>query len=690
MYRTEKSEDGWLRLLVLALVICAVFQSADARAEARLVTADEAKSGQLLLRTGTPGRYRPATTVSTEVSMKITAMLARVTVTQAFKNPGADWVEGVYVFPLPEDAALDHLRMKVGERVIEGVIREKAEARKSYEKAKSEGRKASLVEQERPNIFTNSVANIGPGETVRVTIEYQQSLRLDQGRFRIRFPLVVAPRFIPGMPLAADQRLQPSGGTGWAFDTDQVPDASRITPPVVKPGAEPVNPVRLVAELDAGFPLARVESNYHAVDVIRGGEGRATVTLETIPANRDFELVWAPKAGRVPQAALFKEEKGDATYALLMLTPPTQAAERRLPRDVDFIIDTSGSMGGESIVQAKAALEMAIGRLEPEDRFNVIEFNSVTSSLFSTPQPADGPFKAKAKRWVRGLSANSGTVMAPALERALSGQHAPSRVHQVIFLTNGAVGNESALFRLIHGRLGNSRLFTIGIGSAPNSHFMSKAAQFGRGTFTYVGRIGEVKQKMTALFRKLETPVLTGIELQWPKGVNVEVHPQRIPDLYAGEPLVVAAKLNRPVGGDVILSGVQAGRGFRVSLPLAGGRQGEGIGVLWARRKIADLTDSIQEGADRDDVRRQVIAVALGHHLVSRHTSLVAIDRTPSRPATEALRSSAVPTNLPQGWQHDKVFGRFPQTATPAPIWLLGGLLSLLLGLFGVSRREKA
>ncbi len=689
----ETEGSGWpLRLAVWLLVIWAVTQVTAARAERPagntmagaaelpLVEMNGVTSGRLLFPGGQTGRYREAPTVSTKVEMAISAMLARVTVTQAFTNPDDQWREGVYVFPLPEAAAVDHLRMQVGERVIEGVIKERAEAKRTYEQAKAEGRKASLVEQERPNLFTNSVANIGPGETVTVTIEYQQSLRLDAGQFRLRFPLAVTPRYIPGMPLASDETVQPSGGDGWAFDTDQVPDAARISPPVVAPGEALVNPVQLVAELDAGFPLGLLESNYHAVAIQRHGNGRATVTLSTLPADRDFELAWAPQSGKVPRAALFTGQEAGGDYALLMLTPPTEAAERRLPRDVVFVIDTSGSMGGASIVQAKEALALAVDRLENTDRFNIIRFSSDSSALWSTLHAATPENRADARHWIDGLHASGGTEMAAALKRALEGGAEGGRVRQVIFLTDGAVGNEAALFDIIQARLGASRLFTIGIGSAPNSHFMTKAAQFGRGTFTYIGRLGEVREKMTALFRKLETPVLTGLELHWPEGVQAEVYPRRLPDLYAGEPVVVAAKLSDRQGA-VELRGVQAGRGFRVSLPLAGGRNGDGIGVLWARRKIAGLMDSVHEGADPAQVRTDVIAVALEHHLVSKHTSLVAIDVTPTRPQDEALASRAVPTNLPAGMDHAQVFGRFPQTATPAPLWLLGGLLSLLAGL---------
>jgi Ca-activated chloride channel family protein len=343
---------------------------------------------------------------------------------------------------------------------------------------------------------------------------------------------------------------------------------------------------------------------------------------------------------------------------------------------VVFIIDTSGSMAGDSMAQAKQALALAVDRLDAADRFNVIRFSSDTSSLWPDLKTADAANRARARDWVDDLNADGGTEMAPALQLALSGHAENGRVRQVLFLTDGAVGNEAELFDIIHKRLGASRLFTVGIGSAPNAYFMTKAAQFGRGTFTYIGDTREVQEKMTSLFRKLETPVLTSIELHWPNGAQVDVYPKRIPDLYAGEPVVVAARLDHKAGA-VELRGIQAGQGFRVSLPLAGGRNADGVGVLWARRKIEALMDSLHEGASEDQVRDEVTRVALQHHLVSKYTSLVAVERTPTRPADETLASRPVPTNLPAGTEYGAVF---PQTATPAPLWLLSGLLAVLAG----------
>ena len=642
--------------------------------------------GSLLWPGDVPGQYRVAPLLHTDVDMAISGMTARVHVTQRFRNTGDQWLDGVYVFPLPDNAAVNQLEMRIGERIIKGVIKERAEAKRIYQQAKQSGRKAALVEQERPNIFTNSVANVGPGEEVVISIGYLQTLHYDQGQFRIRFPMVVGPRYIPGKTIESE--LPPMHGSGWAMDTDQVPDASRITPTVALPEEGPINPISLRAELSAGFPLAALRSPTHAIEVQETTAGSRQITLQgTQYADRDFELVWRPEHGKAPRAALFAEHQDKHSYGLLMLLPPAteHVAAQRTPRESIFVIDTSGSMAGTSMPQAKAALLLALQRLKDDDSFNIIQFNSATESLFPRAQPVNRNTLARAVRYVRGLRAGGGTEMADALHAALADQGEQQRVRQVIFLTDGSVGNEAALFGIIHNRLGGSRLFTVGIGSAPNSHFMTRAAKFGRGTFTYIGNLEEVQAKMQGLFEKLENPVLTGIRVQWPGGQQAEAWPERIPDLYAGEPLLMHVRLDQgdvQLSGDVTVTGNLAGQPWRTVLPATvdPATSDSGIAALWARNKIAALMDRQQRGGDVQQVRSAVIETALQHQLVSKYTSLVAVDVTPSRPADEQATTTGVATNLPAGWEHDKVFG-MPQTATTAPLHLALGLLAALLAI---------
>jgi len=566
--------------------------------------------------------------------------------------------------------------MRVGERVIEGQIQERQAAQRTYESARAAGQRTALMDQERPNIFTSRIANIAPHESVAVEIEYQQTLRYEGGRYSMRFPMVVGPRYIPGV-----LRVSAQEGHGWSPGTDQVPDAARVTPPVLRPAAGRINPVRIRVTLDAGVPIADIASPYHEILVSSPSANRREILLgsATTPADRDFELSWAPLGAQAPQLAWFTEEKSGRHYGLLVLLPPSASPATRLPRDVVFVLDTSGSMAGSSIQQAKDALHTALARLSPGDQFNVIEFNSSAQALHPRAVPVSPASVRRAVEWVQGLQARGGTEMAAALSLALDGEDDPRRVRQVVFLTDGSVGNEEALFRLIRARLGGTRLFTVGIGSAPNSHFMTKAAQLGRGAFTFIGRIDEVQQKMAALFAKLESPVLKGVELVWPDGVQAESWPSRLPDLYAGEPLVVAAALSR-LQGELRVRGSRDGRLWEAQVPLASSAQGSGMGTLWARSKVGGLMDSLREGAEEGPVRAEVIDLALVHRLVTRYTSFVAVDWTPARPRDADLKVAAVPTNLPDGWEYDKVFGELPQGSTDSRFAMLVGALLLLFG----------
>lgn len=633
----------------------------------------DAQQGSLLFKSGDTRFSVPV--LDTDVAIDVTGIVARARVEQHFRNPSDDWQEGIYVFPLPENAAVDHMKMKIGERIVEADVKEKAAAKAVYEQAKSGGQRAALVEQERPNIFTTSVANIPPHGDITVAIEYQQTLRYDAGRFSLRFPMVVGPRYIPGQPIGKSD-------AGWAPDTDRVPDASRITPPVLKPqdGQAPINPVRLKVTLDAGVPLADIASPYHAVKLVRPTQHSAEVELAdgAVPANKDFELSWRPAPTQAPQAALFTERGRDKTYGLLMLLPPSAAMpSARLPREVIYVIDTSGSMTGPSLNQAKQALAMAVSRLSADDRFNIVEFNSYAASLFPEAQPASAGNLDQARAFIGALRAQGGTEMAAALNLALTGKEDSARVRQVIFLTDGSVGNEDELFRLIEAKLGDSRLFTVGIGSAPNSGFMTKAAQVGRGTFTYIGRIEEVKDKMDALFAKLESPVVNGVRIDWPG--QAESYPARVPDLYLGEPVQVSFALDEAARGDIKVSGMRGATTWSASLPLDRAETGRGLGVLWAREKIGALIDRLRAGASEDDVKQQVVAIAVEHHLASKYTSLVAVDKTPARPADAPLKGGAMPTNLPEGWNYGAVFGELPKGATDSTWHLLLGAIGLLL-----------
>jgi len=654
------------------------------------ITPANAQTGNLLLRM--QDGYRVSTLLNTDVDMQINGLVARVSVRQEFRNDGLEWAEGVYVFPLPDKAAVDHMRLHIGDRFIEGEIREKEQAKKEYEQAKKEGKKASLVEQQRPNMFTTSVANIAPGELVVVEIEYLEDIRYDNGSFSVRFPLTITPRYIPGAALAGG--LPDREGSGWAYNTTAVEDASEITPPMAF--ASRAHRVSMNVNVNAGVPLEIIASRYHPVNVSES-RGRYTVSLAggTAPMDHDFELLWRPTPDTAPRAMAFTETIAGDPYYLLMVMPPSieSAGASAIPREMIFIIDTSGSMHGVSIAQAKKALRRALQGLRPGDRFNVIAFSSNPNPLFPSAVAADPRNLSMAENFVAGLSANGGTEMRAALELALYLPPKESHLRQVIFITDGAVGNESELFRLIEHKLGNGRLFTVGIGSAPNSWFMRKSAEVGRGTFTTISALHEVGEKMDRLFQKIEQPQVTNITVDWPSGVIADNYPTVVPDLYLGEPVTVKARITgvlRP--SDIVgISGDSVGGAWSQQIPVAGDDQSSGIGALWARARIASLMDEQRRGANADETRAAIVDTALKHHLVSKHTSLVAVDKTPARPATDPLQKDQVPNLMAYGQSTNAIFG-FPATATNAQQLRLIGtsciLTAMLLMLLGRRRRE--
>ena len=594
--------------------------------------------------------------------------VARVRVTQSFTNTSAQWVEGIYTFPLPEKSAVDRLTMVIGERRIVGEIQEKEQARKTYEKAKADGRRTSLISQERPNIFTNQVANIGPGETIIIEIEYQDQARFLDGEFELRFPMVVRPRYIPGNPLPVTPE-----GTGWSYDSDQVPDASRITPIISHPANGPINPVSIAVSLDPGFPVQDIVSLSHDIKIQeRTDSYQITLRNGEVPADRDFVLTWSPVPGATPVTGMFSEKVDGEYYYLFMVIPRknVEGMEKQiLPREVIFIIDVSGSMGGEAITQAKAALLKGLGGLKPGDRFNIITFNSSAYDVFQGAVPANQRNLEEARDFVSRLVAGGGTEMASALRIALTGETRTEYLRQVIFITDGAVGNEAALFQMIHKGLGSSRLFTVGIGSSPNSHFMREAAEMGKGTFTYIARLDEVDEKMKELFHKLETPVLKDLTFLMQEGMDAEMFPKNIPDLYDGEPILITVKTKNKLKKDITFKGEIAGAKWSEIVDPDGKSKNKGVAALWAREKIRDIMNqAIKDGTTRaPDVREAIIEVALTHQLVSKYTSLVAVDDEIAR-KDAALKSTPIPTNLPQGMDPNMVAGKQVPAASTTPV----------------------
>jgi Ca-activated chloride channel family protein len=660
-----------------------------------------------------PGTVVAAPLVKTDITVDISGPIARYRLRHTFVNNSETWTEAIYTYPLPADSAVDRLYMQVGARQIIGKIEEKEEAKRQYNAAKSAGKRTSLVEQHRPNLFSTSVANLGPGEHVIVEIGFQDYLKMDNGHFSMRMPLVVGPRYI------SHQEIQSFQLTGWEAKQGSATDIDKISPPLRTAEEGLGNPVDLKIRLDAGFPIASIKSVSHQITTENTSTGVFEITLaNTAPADRDFILNWIPKKGSAPTAGLFTEIVDNTRYALLMLTPLMAASEfTGLDRDVTFIIDTSGSMDGASIDQARAALRLALDRLRPNDRFQIVRFSNEFSMFRAGLVSANRENLSAAKSYVSGLTADGGTEIVNAVAAALSEGADKDRLSQVILITDGAVSNEDALFRLIEQNVGDRRFFTVGIGSAPNGYLMTRAARAGRGSYTYIQSPDQVASQMSALFGKLESPALVDARASWNgTAEQVEMWPSKLPDLYFGEPLTVMAKLP-PGVTSVDVTGRIGDRIWSTTVQLKGGQSHPGVGTLWGREKIKGLMHALRLAEDPTQVKAEIIQTALTFDLVSRYTSLVAIDDQIARPKDQQLSSVQVPTNLPDGWvregsspqlhpapasglQKTRAFDRsspmirhamlssatqlanIPQTATNAPLMLIvGGFMTLLAAL---------
>jgi Ca-activated chloride channel family protein len=663
---------------------------------------NDVQSGQLLIRDRDNNSLYSSLLLSSDAHFNITGLMAHVSIKQNFKNDTDNYVEAIYVFPLPETAAVNRLVMQIGARRIEGKIKEKAQAKRIYNQAKTAGKKASLMSQQRPNMFTTSIANIAPGETVSVELDYVQNVDYKDATFSLRFPMTITPRYIPGDPSVEEYSI--SSGLSWGQPTNQVPDADKITPFLARPqSAHPT--ITVNGSIDLGMAVGGINSAHHDIDIFREKNRYQFSFKEPESMQQDFVISWRALVGSEPKVALFTEELNGEHYALLMMLPPDQlsgfnaTSNQHFPREMIYIIDTSGSMGGVSIAQAKASLDTALSQLKPEDRFNIIEFNSTTKPLHRNAVTASNENVRRARTHVASLQAEGGTEMYEALNFALNPHQSSDQraqrlkpqengfdgksdnhfLRQIIFITDGAVGNEETLFKLIHTDLKDSRLFTVGIGSAPNGYFMRKAAEFGRGTHTHIGSVNEVQSKMNLLFQKISNPVARDIKISWPAKYQVETYPKRVPDLFLGEPIFLSSKIvaaDSFIEGTVKLDGVTATAPWSRTLRVKDTPASSGISTLWARRKITSLQDEETMGANIETTKQAIIDVALNHRLVSKYTSFVAVEEVIKR-AKNALKQLPIPNAAPKG-QATQTFA-YPNTATSAgDHFYYAGLLLIL------------
>lgn len=602
----------------------------------------------------------------TAVNAHISGYVSRVKVEQTFTNPYAETVEAVYTFPLSDTGAVDQMTMLVGGRTISGVIKTKEEARKTYEIARQQGRTASLLDQERANIFTQSVANIPPKGTVKIEIEYVEYLPYENGSYTFAFPMVVAPRYMPGTTTGKE-------GTGWSPDTTQVPDASKISTPIVPENTRAGHDISLHVKLDAGIPIQTIESKLHKVE-IKKAPNAADVTLsssDSIP-NRDFVLTWKVATERL-QSGYLTHREGDTGYFSVMLMPPAKVVPSQIsPRELNFIVDRSGSQQGLPLQKARETMLYILDRLNPNDTFQIISFSSETEKCFPKPMPVTQQNVSDAKKYVADLEANGGTEMKGAVEEATKAPAPEHRLRIFIPMTDGLIGNDKEIIGMVKRTRDVSRWFTFGTGNSVNRFLIDGMAKAGGGEPEYVLLNSSGEDVAKKFFDRISSPVLTDIKVEF-KGIEVkEVQPRTFNDVWAQRPLYITGKYKKAGTGSVTVKGFSGGKPYSATMDLNFPAKDDENSVLpqvWARAKVEELTQIMNEeaphaGFSRSDLsplaletRDEIEKLGLQYHLLTDYTSFVAVDESGPK-LDPSKKKLTVAGETPDGMSLNKVFGK--------------------------------
>ena len=595
--------------------------------------------GSLMAVVGESKTKLPCPLKHTNVKAEISGSISRVVVTQQFENPFTERIEAVYTFPLPQNAAVDDMTMMVGDRTIRGKIMPREQAQAVYEGAKARGYTASLLDQERPNIFTQSVANILPGNQITITISYVETLRYEDGTYEFVFPMVVGPRYIPR----------------------GVPDAARIAPPMAERSGHDIS---VEVDLDAGLIVDKIEAKTHPVHVERPGPTHARVRLQgggTIP-NKDFILRY-DVAGKTIQDAVLTHRSDKGGFFTLMLQPPERiGVDDVTPKELVFVLDTSGSMAGFPIEKAKETMSLALDNLYPDDTFNLITFSGDTRVLFEQPVRATKSNLRRAQQFLAASSGYGGTEMMSAIKAALEPSDKQSHVRIVCFMTDGFVGNDTQIIAEVQ-KYKNARVFAFGVGSSVNRFLLDNMATAGGGEVEYVGLQDDGSAAAKRFHQRVRNPLLTDISIDWGELPVADVYPKRIPDLFGAKPVYLTGRYTAPGSGTIKLKGNMAGNPFtreiQVTLPETMALH-DVLAPLWARTRIDSLMSEDYLGAlngrMRDELKNTITQLGIEFRLMTQFTSFVAVEEI-SVADGGTLRRIDVPVDVPEGMDRDIVRG---------------------------------
>ena len=649
---------------------------------ARLGTREDASFGCLETSRG----HLPMTAMNVEA--RVQGLACEIELAQTFENTLAEPIEATYIFPLPDRAAVTRFRMEVAGRVIEGVIDERGRAREQYEVAIAAGHRAAITEEDRAGVFTLRVGNLMPSEVATIRLTLIGPLPIDDGEVTFRFPLVVAPRYIPGKSLPG-----PRAGTGTADDTDATPDASRITPPVLLPGVP--NPVRLGIAITvdgAGVPVGDLRSSLHAItETLRagvrkveiqpnaggggpagsaGGEGGGSPP-GSARLDRDFILRWTIGDAEIRSGAVATADAdGEGGTVIVTLVPP-RSEEPSRPRDVVFVLDRSGSMGGWKMVAARRAVARMVDTLGERDRFAVMAFDDrieVPPSLPAASLAGAGDRnRFRAVEFLAAIDARGGTEMREPLVRGaemLAGGY-EDRDRILVLVTDGQVGNEDQILRELGKRLKNVRVFTLGVDQAVNEAFLKRLAAAGGGACELVESEDRLDTVMAKVHRRIATPVVTELAIRG-EGLALDaasIAPQRLPALFVGAPVMVAARLQGRAGGSVVVTGrTPSGQPWSQQIPVVTESRGDAAAAIWARARIRDLEDRYAAHGGGADLEREIVAVSLKHRVLSRFTAFLAVDRSEKVNPKGNPKTITQAVEMPAGWE-DQLIGTSKRSA---------------------------
>lgn len=651
-------------------IVCLTLQIATG---IRTTHAESSPPGSGVLMLHHPEGQIEAIQLDAHIDISVEGFLAEMSLIQTFKNTTDQWIEGSYLFPLPERSAIRGLTLKTGDRTIRGKVQTRSEAKRTYEDAKDAGQIAGLIEQQRPNLFTMKVASIAPGDLIEVKLDVMVPVGFDEGQFALTLPTTLTPR----------------------YSNASVADTTALHSPFNEPSQIRGPRLSVKARIAPIEDYSSVSSTTHTLSIETN-----SVELIDIAMDRDIELSWPAPPAAAAQSHAFVSQHNGQRYVQLFVNPPTTVHENERPaRELILVIDKSGSMAGVSMDAAKEALHYAIDGLHRDDYINIIAFDDQHYPMFPSSLIASDQNKNRARQFIDQLYADGGTEMDSALSFALTPTLHTERLRQVVFLTDGSVAYEDSLLVQIKRKLGSSRLFTIGIGPAPNTWFLEKAAQAGRGISLSIQDSHDVAASITNLLSNLVHPIVTDMAIQYPSGSG-ELYPNPIPDLYANKPNMLVSRISDNVS-QVVLTGKQGGKRWRqtIELPDFGIASritnmensdraiespfeqtvAPALAMHWAREKIATLMDEQRFAIDNDLHKNTITQLALDVGLVSRYTSFVAVDTTPAPLPKPKQMSVKVINLIPAGNQMMSV--AMPQGAAGADTL---ALLSLLLCVMGI------